>query len=102
MQVVYVTVDPARDDAATMKRWLAAFDPAFVGGTGNAAQLAAVRKAYGVSAEQVMGKMGPDGSMSHSSFVYLIDRQGRQRALMPFGRPADDYVHDVLVLLASQ
>ena len=102
MQVVYVTVDPKRDDAATMNRWLSAFDPAFLGGTGTAAQLAAVRKAYGVSAEQVMGKMGADGSMSHSSFVYLIDPRGRLRALMPFGRPADDYVHDVRVLLAAK
>jgi protein SCO1/2 len=49
-----------------------------------------------------MGAMGPDGSMSHSSFVYLIDPQGRLRALMPFGRPADDYVHDVRVLLAAK
>ena len=102
IQVVYVTVDPKRDSAPVMQRWLAAFDPAFLGGTGTAAQLAAVRKAYGVSAEDVMGKMGPDGSMSHSSFVYLIDRQGRLRALMPFGHPAGDYVHDVRVLLAAK
>jgi protein SCO1/2 len=61
-----------------------------------------VRKAYGVNAEDVMGKMGPDGSMSHSSFVYLIDRKGRLRALMPFGHPAADYVHDVRVLLAAK
>jgi protein SCO1/2 len=102
MQVVYVTVDPKRDTAPVMQRWLSAFDPAFLGGTGSAAQLAAVRKAYGVNAEDVMGKMGPDGSMSHSSFVYLIDRQGRLRALMPFGHPAADYVHDVRVLLAAK
>jgi protein SCO1/2 len=102
LQVVYVTVDPARDDAATLQRWLAAFDPTFLGGTGTPAQLAAVRKAYGVSAEAVMGRMGPDGSMEHSSFVYLIDRDGRLRALMPFGHGAADYVHDVRVLLSRR
>jgi protein SCO1/2 len=102
LQVVYVTVDPARDDAATLHRWLSAFDPAFVGGTGTPAQLAAVRKAYGVSAEAVMGRMGPDGSMEHSSFVYVIDRDGRLRALMPFGHGAADYVHDVRVLLSRR
>jgi protein SCO1/2 len=102
IRVVYVTVDPKRDTAPVMQRWLSAFDPTFLGGTGTASQLAAVRKAYGVNAEDVMGKMGPDGSMSHSSFVYLIDRQGRLRALMPFGHPAADYVHDVRVLLAAK
>ena len=98
LQVVYVTVDPDRDDAARMKKYLAAFDPTFVGGTGSAAQLAAVRQAYGIAASK---QAGPDGSFSHSSFVYLIDREGRLRALMPYGRPPKDYAHDVGILLAS-
>jgi protein SCO1/2 len=98
LQVVYVTVDPERDDAAQMKKYLAKFDPSFVGGTGSEAELAAVRKDYGVAAEKVAG---PDGSFNHSSFVYLIDRDGRLRALMPFGHTAADYVHDVKILLAA-
>ena len=56
-----------------------------------------MRKAYGIAAKQA----GPDGSFSHSSFVYLIDREGRLRALMPYGHPAEDYAHDVGILLAS-
>src|SRR5690348_2235219 len=47
VQVVYITVDPQRDDAARMKKYLGAFDPTFVGGTGTEQQLAAVRKSYG-------------------------------------------------------
>jgi protein SCO1/2 len=57
-----------------------------------------VRRDYGVAAEKVAG---PDGSYSHSSFVYLIDREGRLRALMPYGHPAGDFVHDVRLLLAA-
>ena len=98
VQVVYVTVDPERDDAPRMKKYLAAFDPTFIGGTGSDAQLAAVRKDYGIAAEKVAG---PDGSYTHSSFVYLIDREGRLRALMPYGHPAEDYIHDVGILLAA-
>jgi protein SCO1/2 len=98
LQVVYITVDPERDDAARLKKYLTAFNPTFVGGTGTDAQLAAVRKDYGIAAEKVAG---PDGSYTHSSFIYLIDREGRLRALMPFGHLADDYVHDVRILLAS-
>jgi protein SCO1/2 len=98
LQVLYVTVDPARDDAAQLHRYVTAFNPAFVGGTGSEAQLAAVRKAYDIVADKATG---PDGGINHSSFVYLIDRRGRLRALMPYGRPADDYVHDVRVLLAA-
>ena len=98
LQVIYITVDPERDDAARLKKYLAGFDPTFVGGTGSDAQLAAVRKDYGIAAEKVAG---PDGSFTHSSFIYLIDRDGRLRALMPFGHPADDYVHDIRLLLAA-
>jgi protein SCO1/2 len=99
LQVVYITVDPERDDAAQMKKYLAKFDATFVGGTGSEAQLAAVRKDYGVAAEKVAG---PDGSFNHSSFVYLIDREGRLRALMPFGHTAADFVHDIEILLAAK
>ena len=98
LQVVYITVDPERDDAPRMKKYLAAFDPTFIGGTGSDQQLAAVRKDYGIAAQKVAG---PDGSYTHSSFVYLIDRAGRLRALMPFGHPADDYIHDLKILLAA-
>lgn len=98
VQVIYITVDPEHDDTARLKSYLSSFDPAFVGGTGTEAQLAAVRKEYGIVAEKVAG---PDGSYTHSSFIYLIDREGRLRALMPFGHLADDYVHDVRMLLAS-
>jgi protein SCO1 len=97
LQVVYVTVDPERDDAARMRAYLGAFDPTFVGGTGTPGQLAAVRKAYGVVARKVPGA-GGDYSMDHSSFVLLIDPQGRLRALMPYGHGPDDYVHDIRIL----
>jgi protein SCO1/2 len=97
LQVVYVTVDPERDSAKRMHDNLANFDSAFIGGTGTPEQLAAVRKDYGIIATKVLT---PDGyAMAHSSFVYLVDRSGRLRAMMPFGHGADDYAHDVKLLL---
>jgi len=99
VQVVYVTVDPERDDAVRMKRFLASFDASFVGGTGSEEALAAVRRDYGISATR---RASADGyGFSHSSFVYLIDRAGRLRALMPYGHSADDYAHDLAILLAE-
>jgi protein SCO1/2 len=97
LQVVYVTVDPERDDAERMRSYLTSFDPSFVGGTGTPEQLEAVRKEYGIIAEKVKAASGY--SVSHSSYTYLIDRAGRLRALMPYGHPADDYVHDLGILL---
>lgn len=97
LQVVYVTVDPERDDAERMRTYLASFDPSFVGGTGAPERLEAVRKEYGIIAEKVKAASGY--SVAHSSYTYLIDRAGRLRALMPYGHSADDYVHDLRILL---
>ena len=100
VQVVFVTVDPARDDAARLRTYLAPFDPSFIGVTGSAGQIDALLKAYGISATKRMVEGSKtDYSMHHSSYLYLIDRKGMQRAMMPFGRPADDFVHDLQLLL---
>jgi protein SCO1 len=97
VQIIYLTVDPERDTAERLKQYLAAFDPTFVGGTGTAAEMAAVRSNYGVTAEK--HGTGSDYAVAHSSFIYLITRDGKLRALMPFGHKADDYVHDISTLL---
>ena len=97
VQVVYVTVDPERDDVERLRKYLAGFDATFIGGTGTDEQLEAVRKDYGIAAAKVISDA--DYTFSHSSYTYLIDRDGKLRALVPHGQPSDDYAHDVKVLL---
>lgn len=99
VQVVFVTVDPERDDAARMKAYLAAFDPGFVGATGTPQALARVYRSLGVQATKV--PTGSSYAVDHTSSVFLVDRQGRLRGLMPYGRAAQDYVHDARLLLAA-
>ena len=99
VQVVYVTVDPERDTAARMRAYLGGFDPTFVGGTGTPAQLASVRKDYGVMAERK--PLGNSYSYAHSSSVYLIDRKGVLRGMMPYGQSPADYVHDIQILMGE-
>ena len=99
VQVIYVTVDPERDDATRMKDFLAAFDPSFVGATGTSDALATMRQKYGVTA--IKHGTGGDYVMDHSSSIYLIDRSGRLRAMMPYGHDAADFVHDIGLLLAQ-
>lgn len=97
VQVVYVTVDPERDTPAHLKQFLTNFDPTFIGGTGTVAQLEQVRKDYGVSAKKIPYEK--TYVYDHSSFTYLLDRNGRIRALMPYGHSADDFVNDLNILL---
>ena len=99
LQVVYVTVDPERDNAARMRQYLAAFDPSFIGGTGTDAQLASVREEYGIIASKVVEANGY--TFAHSSYTYLIDREGQLRALMTYGHTAEDFAHDIRILLGE-
>ena len=99
VRVVYVTVDPQRDTPANLKAFVGGFDPRIIGGTGTEQQLAQVRKDYGVSATRI-----PDGNSymyDHSSSIYLIDRVGRLRALMPYGHTPDDFANDLRILLGE-
>jgi protein SCO1/2 len=97
VQVVYITVDAKRDTPARLKTFLNNFSQTFMGGTGTEKQLQQVRKDYGVSATKIGD--GDDYMYDHSSFIYLIDRAGRIRALMPYGHPPDDFAHDLRILL---
>ena len=98
VQVLYVTVDPERDDAAHMKKFLGAFDGTFVGGVGSRAEIDGAQKSYGVSATKQVYADG-NYSIGHSSSIYLIDRGGGLRAVMPYGHTVDDFVHDLKILL---
>lgn len=102
VQVVYVTVDPERDDVTRIRQYLAAFDPSFIGGTEAPAKLADMRKRYGVVAEKVPEPQPHAYGMNHSTSVYLIDRAGKLRAMMPYGHEAKDFVHDLKLLLAAK
>jgi len=98
VQIIYVTVDPERDNAERMRKFLQGFDTSFVGGTGTEQQLAAVRADYGITVSKKIPIPG-GYALNHSSYIYLIDRNGGLRALMPYGHNADDFAHDMRILL---
>jgi protein SCO1/2 len=102
VQLIYVTVDPARDNPERLREHLTAFNPNFLGATGTPEELQAVEKTYGVVARQVASKNPAlPYAMDHSSSLYLVDRQGKLRGLVPFGTPVDDIVHDLEYLLKT-
>ncbi|RZA25748.1 MAG: SCO family protein, partial [Lysobacteraceae bacterium] len=88
LQVVFVSVDPERDTPARLNSYLAQFDKSFIGLTGTPAQMAAIRKDYGITATKMAAPAGQAGyQMGHSSYLYFVDKKGMLRALAPFGRP---------------
>ena len=77
--VAFVTVDPQRDTAPVLKRYVRLFDPSFIGLTGTNAQLAPVLAAYHVF-HQVLPAHGASGYLvAHSSAIDFIAPNGRLR-----------------------
>lgn len=77
VNLVFITVDPARDTPELLKGYVTNFGPTFIGLTGTAEQVAAATRSYRVYYQKVPGKDGAPYLMDHSSIVYLLDRNGR-------------------------
>jgi protein SCO1 len=76
IQGLFITIDPERDTAASLKDYLASFDSRIIGLSGDRAAIDKVEKAYRVYARKGPPENGGYG-MDHSSIVYLMDAKGR-------------------------
>ncbi len=102
VQVLFVTVDPERDTADRLREFLQFFHPSFLGVTGDDEHLKAVRREYGILATKAASESKKLGyEVHHSSSIFLIDREGKLRVLVPFGRPPESISHDIKLLLAK-
>ncbi|MDM0069788.1 SCO family protein [Variovorax sp. J31P207] len=101
LQVVFVTVDPARDTPEVMKAYMGAFDPSFVALIPTPDQLAAVAKDFKVYFKKVDGKTPTSYSMDHSAASFVYDPQGRLRLYARYGAGVAPMVSDLKTLLKS-
>lgn len=97
--VVFVTFDPARDTPEHLRKYLTFFGDNVIGLTGSEAQIRQVAEQYGVIYLQEAGDDAGDYGFSHSDFVYLLDDEGRVRALYKSDVDIDLLVKDANSLL---
>jgi protein SCO1/2 len=76
LQVFFVTVDPERDDAATLKAYVESFDPRIRALIGTEAELSAMTAKWRVVYRRV-DLSGGGYTMDHTASLYLVDREGR-------------------------
>jgi len=89
VQPIFITVDPERDTQAQMKLYAANFHPRLLALTGSTEQVNAAEKDYRVYAKKVTEASKADYLMDHSSFIYLMDRNGKLAALISPGVEPD-------------
>ncbi len=73
---LFITLDPARDHPAVLRKYLASFGPEFEGLTGTPKQIAAIAQAYHVYYAR-RALPGGGYSVDHASAIYLMDPDGQ-------------------------
>ena len=102
LQVVFISVDPSRDNLNLLKQYVNYFNPAFIGVTGNDTQLSMISKYFGIVYNLVANKNdNPDNYLvNHGSAINIINPKGEYQGFFsaPHNTDAitDDFVkiHD--------
>lgn len=81
VRVLFITVDPARDTLAVMKRYVSAFGPQFVGLRGDDDALTALSKRYRIAYHREPPDRNGYYAVDHSSAVFIFDASGEARLL---------------------
>lgn len=99
IQVIMITVDPARDTPAKLQQYLAQFDDSFIGLSGTADELLAVSTQLGIyyQAREIDGPA--EYLMDHTAAVLTIDKEGYLRIMYPFGVSGGDIAADLNYLI---
>jgi protein SCO1/2 len=81
VRILFVTVDPGRDTLAQLRTYAATFGPQVVGLRGSQDEIKALTKRYRASYGYGKPDAHGDYEVSHSSAVYVFDREGNIRLL---------------------
>ncbi|MER3546481.1 MAG: SCO family protein [Rhodanobacteraceae bacterium] len=99
VQILFVSVDPARDTPQVLHQYVTAFDPHITGLTGTPEQITTMakryRSAFNIDAKQANG----DYSVSHGSIIYVFDAQGHARLIGNSTDAPDAIAHDLKLLM---
>lgn len=102
VEVALVTVDPGRDTAETLDRYLGSFVAA--GGhplrTDDAGELRAVADVFGADYTVETDETGRI-DVGHTAHLYAVDDAGRLLVTWPFATPVDTLVDDLRILLSE-
>jgi protein SCO1/2 len=94
---LFVTLDPGRDTANQLKEYMEHFNPKIIALTGNVQEINDVTAKYKVYSS----KAEPDSSdkenylLNHSSFIYLIDKDGKYLSHFNPGIKAENIVETI-------
>lgn len=100
VQVLFVTVDPKRDKPELLRQYVPAFHPSFIGLYGDEDATTRAKKDFKVYSAIREGRDG-NYTVDHAAQLFIFDREGRIRLVVPPGTPAKTLASDLRALLNS-
>ncbi len=95
IRVLFVSVDPRRDDPETLRTYTDAFGPQFIGLTGDKTAIDELTRRYRVTYGYGEEDSNGNYDVSHSSAVFAFNDQGEARLLIRDSDPMDAVVADL-------
>jgi protein SCO1/2 len=95
LQVLFLSIDTTRDHPEQVKQFVTRHDARIKGLTGDAEAMQAVASEFGVLTRRFQGKTALAYTLEHSSFLYLLDPQGRVRVMYPATVDLQDIARDL-------
>jgi len=99
LQVIFASVDPARDTPEILQAYLANFDPSFLALRGSDEETAKMAKDFKVYYKRVEGQTPGSYTMDHTAGDYIFDPEGRLRLYSRYGTPVDTLAKDIEQLI---
>jgi len=99
VQVLFITIDPDRDEPKMLAEYMSVFHPSFLALHGDAAATAQAAKAFYVNYQKQPTSSGY--SMDHSVGIFLIDPKGRVRLRTQNDQRPAWLLEDIRLLLAG-
>jgi protein SCO1/2 len=99
-QVVFVSIDPERDDLQRIHRYVTSFNPNFKGATGNKPALSELTNQLGILYMKIVrkGNSSDNYDIDHSGTILLVNPEGELRAVFSMPHSADNIAKDYLRL----
>jgi protein SCO1/2 len=92
LQVVFVSTDPVRDTPQRLTQWLDAFNPAFIGLTGDFATIQAAARSVGVAVSPPVKNADGSYTVTHGAEVLVFSpKDDKAHLLFPSGVSAQQY-----------
>jgi cytochrome oxidase Cu insertion factor (SCO1/SenC/PrrC family) len=95
IQPIFVTIDPKRDNQELLKNYVGLFHPKLMGLYGNDQELNEAFDHYKIYAAKTEDKGGDDYLMDHSTFTYLVGRDGKLISMFRLGTPATEMAKEI-------